>query len=143
MKNMKLELRHIVPYLPHKLKVVCEGEKTNISWISTNNIAIIRPNSNGEIKRIKWEHAYLNVKPILRPITDLNLRWIKENIQDDITDFRFNRNKLGFSLEVYVSSFFWTGTSYEEISKLFEHHFDVFGLINEGLAININYLKNV
>jgi hypothetical protein len=33
-------------------------------------------------------------------------------------------------------------TNYEDIVKLFEWHFDVFGLIDAGLAIDINTLDD-
>jgi hypothetical protein len=31
---------------------------------------------------------------------------------------------------------------HQDVQKLFEWHFDVFGLISKGLAIDINTLKN-
>jgi hypothetical protein len=82
---MKLEIHHLAPYLPYSLKVIMEGKKTNVAWMSTKNISVIIPDGIGEYKKIHLP--------------------------------------------------------YSVFKNLFEWHFDVFGLIEQGLAIDINTLK--
>ncbi len=50
---------------------------------------------------------------------------------------------LGISLtHTLTGSHVQTGNCYEVWQKLLEMHFDIFGLIEKGLAIDINTLKN-
>ena len=76
----------------------------------------------------------LNYKPILRPLSDLT----KVN---------------GFSLSDMIShdyhNPFWLPENFEvkylmhlDFEKLVSWHFDVFGLIEKGLAIDINTIKD-
>jgi hypothetical protein len=85
--------------------------------------------------------------PILRPLSDLHKYnqigdnsfrdelLLKSELQNDferdfITDYI---DKLHFDKILYAP--------YSIIEKLLEHHFDIFGLIESGLAIDINTLK--
>lgn len=130
----KLKSEHLVPYLPYSLKVVMEGEKTNVAWMSTKNIAVIIPHGIGEFKKIKWEYAHLNIKPILKPLSDLAKEIDNDN--RNITYFAeigiYSKNSRDYILKHPTS------LGYEQIIKLFEWHFDVFGLIPKKLAIDIN-----
>lgn len=69
----KLELKptNLIKYLPYSLKVIMESKKTSVAWMSTKNISVIRPDGVGEYKKIPWKHAHLNIKPILRPLSDI------------------------------------------------------------------------
>lgn len=113
-----IEAKHLTPYLPYSLKVVMEGKKTNVAWMSTKNIAVIRPDGIGEYKRIKWEYAHLNVKPILKPMS-----YLKE-YSPAIYEYGWLPHKNVF------------GMQHLEALVLFENHFDVFGLIDKGLAVS-------
>lgn len=134
---MKLELKHLAPYLPYELK-----------YIFGNNTYIYR-------NTIDFDYEYS--KPILRPLSDItdNLlkqfytgtsegeiiisNYVAENSKDTtmsvsykmmgepFTDIIINRN----SIEL---------TDYWIVTNLLELHFDVFGLIDKGLAIDINTL---
>ena len=116
---MKLELKHLAPYLPYGLKVIrentfIEDDFFTIYGATKDNIYI---NSDGNLVLLS------KVKPILRPLSDLTedllcISWI-ENIQEK-------------ELE--------SECPYEVWQVLFENHFDVLGLIEKGLAININTL---
>lgn len=91
------------------------------------------------------------VKPILRPLSDLTeeievngekfvpIYWLEDKyytmpILQDIN--RFNRLLEEDENWIYQISFIL-------ITHLFEWHFDVFGLIEKGLAINSNSLSEV
>ncbi len=122
----KLELKHLAPYLPYGLKMyydVLMGhtwvlDKTNLNAITDKD------------------------KPILRPLSDLT-----KNIESNkfLNSFSSNIVHKVFKLVEYENSnlyeYILKKTPYGIIGKLFEHHFDVFGLIEKGLAIDINTLK--
>tara|TARA_B110000091_G_C13615724_1_gene390768 strand:- start:391 stop:747 length:357 start_codon:yes stop_codon:yes gene_type:complete len=118
---MKLELKHLAPYLPYGLKYVKYSYNNSpirhdiMQGVSTNGIYAC-----GDITPLSFK----NCKPILRPLSDLtklgsNERWWMTTIDLGIT-------KLG----------------YESIQELLEEHYDIFNLIEKGLAIDINTLEN-
>jgi len=118
----KLELKHIAPYLPYKLKakqfgktleMVCQPHKDN-------HIALFAILVNTQ------------AKPILRPLSDLT-KEIEHNGKKFVPLDRLTSR--GFALANYRK------LPYGDIEKLFEWHFDVFGLIDQGLATDINQLK--
>lgn len=135
---MKLELKYLAPYLPYSLKVVMEGKKTNVAWMSTKNIAVIIPDGIGEYKKIAWKHAVFNIKPILRPISDFcGQRIAKESMSDLSCDYEVVEEIWKLEESNNIDSI-----SYGTINILFKNHVDVFGLIEKGLAIDINTLNN-
>jgi len=159
---MNLELKHIAPYLPYGLKGA-EYENGELFVLAQIDLTKKYP--------IIWEsNSRLNIcrtdcKPILRPLSDLtkeievdgekfvpimNLQKCESEtivseyssdgdktktltityklMGDTFTDFVINRNSIEF-------------TDYKYVSKLVEWHFDLFGLITQGLAIDINTLE--
>ncbi len=112
----KLELKHIKPYKDlqfnsgHFLVGIFEGNDNDIT----------RPLLLSETKGgcIDWEAGLDMVMPYLKPLSDLNGDCeMDEHIIDK-----------GTSAEI----------CWDEWEFLFENHYDVFGLIEKGLAININ-----
>lgn len=105
---MRLELKHLAPYLPYQLEVI-------------NNV-----NRKSELTLDNFNY-YIDkgVKPILRPLSDL------KDFSRAIWKYGMLENEEQPTLKL----------SYNEISVLFENHFDVFGLIPNNLAIDINTLK--
>lgn len=146
----KLELKHLAPYLPYGLKMKSDTmELPLVGFIG--ELLILNDNSN-EVSSMISETFW---KPILKPLSDL-------------TKFREFCGKSQIFMECYFSisaqeetDFYNNGTipeywqininmltngdykhlDYWIIQKLFEWHFDVFGLIPKGLAIDINTLK--
>ena len=130
---MKLELKHLAPYLPYGLKmqvkhssleysVMTLCDKTGLSNIGISDV----------IDDIEC------FKPILRHLSDLT-----EN------EIRIMKNEFGCSYskqeglhfyyyEIGVNDYLESG--YDATNKLLEWHFDVFELIPKGLAIDINIL---
>ena len=112
---MKLELKHLAPYLPYGLKYVKYSDNNSpirhdiMQGVSTNGIYAC-----GDITPLSFK----NCKPILRPLSDLKSNSFRSY------DYLVNEN-------VY---------SFEEYEFIFKNHFDVFGLIPK-FAININTLK--
>lgn len=134
---MKLELKHLAPYLPYRLKIQHIKEKSRAArkeklspFTKTLEPLDLTPFFYGEDD--------FKYKPILRPLSDLTkeeYNFIWENETDfDIVESWVNSS---FDLESKLGWKF----SYHLWSELFKNHFDVFGLIDKGLAIDINTLE--
>ena len=121
---MKLEIKHLAPYLPYSLKV---------SKLHTMHTCL----GIGSIDHIltTQKEAY---KPILRPLSDLTKeieidgkKFVpKESIGliHDISGNNILNFRTGERIDVLCLPYFM-------VEKLFEWHFDVFGLIDQGLAL--------
>ena len=124
---MKLELKHLAPYLPYGLKV----SKIHVmhSHTGIGSIDHVLHSVN------KGKSQY---KPILRPLSDITKF---EDIMDE-----FSEN----SWEIFENAFFVFGRSlncfdtinYTIAELCFKYHLDIFGLIEQGLAIDINTLES-
>lgn len=131
---MELELKHLAPYLPYKLQWQL--------WISENDNGI----REMEAKDIGGICAYENWKPFLRPLSQLTeeiehngdrvdvlkeLGLFKENVSNGkIVDFRTGKQiKIGH-------------LEYARVEILVKYHFDVFALIEQGLALPKEPLSN-
>lgn len=134
---MKLELKHLAPYLPYGLKGLKRFKDTDL----INELDVGRLNG--------WLEPY-SYKPILRPLSDL----IKEVNSFLSVPYLDLMNDLHSDLKVYLEdngelfiidkcNLNMFHISYTRVFDdfLLEHHFDVFGLIEKGLAIDINTLK--
>lgn len=153
----KLELKHLASYLPHQLK----GYTTDKQY--TQSIE----NKTGELTQIDTIDESLVIttgsgyyicgieefKPILRTLTELTkeievngekfipINKIKKEdsdfylVEDDDYIIREKKPMGGWAGYMNTNSLpFWL------TNLLFEWHFDVFGLIEKGLAIDINTL---
>jgi hypothetical protein len=140
---MKLELKHLAPYLPYGLKYIyvlkASGffPKGTIDNMSSLDISLLI--KNNDIK-----------KPILRPLSDLvekiNFKGVvftpikfllsSYDVNNGWDYSNFNDFKV-WAIDENGSPTKETMTLVDYL-KLFEWHFDVFGLIEKGLAIDIN-----
>jgi len=141
---MKLELKHLSPYLPFKLELHYPNNEVNSqdAFLDEHNIG---------------EYLFYPLGlPILRPLSDLTkpmVNYLGENVVPAYSLFRnYKEGKTGLEydltqdgiIEIWISDY-KTGIIYETLvlgdyMKLFKWHFDVFGLIEKGLAIDINTL---
>ena len=116
----KLELKHLAPYLPYGLKIWSRHKKSDnydTYEMSINNINIVM--------------TYDLRKPLLRPLSDFQ----KE------TDLELDNHIIICGerfYDVFKNDFRTMG--YEKFCWFLEQHYDVFGLIEKGLAIDINKL---
>lgn len=145
---VKLELKHLSPYLPYRLKIqhktiFQESGYESVDTLTSYNI----PNVIESDKR----------KPILRPLSDLSRVGCKETTINEHTintllgygDIEFSHFKgdldfihEGNSSQRYDSSKTISFKTFETVrAELLKGHFDVFGLIEKGLAIDINTLE--
>lgn len=138
---MKLELKHLTPYLPYSLDMFVYDDIEELIGLDSLEI---------EIKTISGDYKINEfIKPILRPLSDLNQEVeidgvntipiqklgsrystitcmiYKNTIQLDVNDLS------SINLLHYMITF----------EKLCKMHFDLFGLIDNGLAIDINTVK--
>ncbi len=123
---MKLELKHLAPYLPYGLKlrqpVLRRGFRTRL--ITVNNI----------LDTIERQNI---IKPILRPLSDLTKNDFGGDLIEEFYTLDFEKQILRI-----VEDIRWVNQcDYLLIQLLIEKHYDIFGLIEKGLAIDINTLN--
>lgn len=127
---MQLEIKHVKGYLNHKLKMIfSNGEIIEVKGIVEDVIYY----DTYERRSIHISH----LKPLLRSLSDLT-KEIEHNGEKFVP---MNRAIfLGCRPEWLINDLRDT-MSYKIYEWLIEHHFDVFGLIENNLAIDINTLK--
>lgn len=137
----KLFLELLSFYLPHQLKFkfVEGGVGTLLSINMKTESGRLIDNEDDQ-----WVIDLKNntIKPILRPLSDFvkNLdKW--EHIRDEFSDLSYDH---------FINCFFLFGINensadrleYGQLKLFLKNHFDVFGLIDNGLAIDMNTIKN-
>ena len=129
----KLELRHLAPYLPYGLKIQGQthGDIEELEMLSELSVYVKSQNSTAYGA---WADLF-DIKPLLRTMSELtenemrNLHHLyrpKEMATDKLCDLIF----------------YWGNTTdLFDIQSVFEYlyknHFDVFGLIEKGLAVSL------
>ena len=128
--NNKLKLEDLAPYLPYGLK--CEildyqSDYVGKKYLTMKGYYLLndKPYFNFHNGRDYAGKNTTQFKPILRPLSDLEL--------DEFNNKIFNR-------EYIVCEGVDADLGYYEWCYLLEEHFDIFGLIEKGLAIDINTL---
>jgi len=125
---MKLELKHLAPYLPYGLK--CQLSKHQIKYGETHSLVVngLSIDDSGEVNieflhndDLMFSNTINPVKPILRPLADLTKLGSNET---------WWRDKIALGITSHLN--------YSEIEELLKEHYDVFNLIPAGLAIDIN-----
>lgn len=138
---MELELKHIAPYLPYGLKYKVGSVKNGtyeLIDLGFFHIQLISDIENEEVLTRNIDDE--SIKPILRPLSDLTKEIRHKDVNFIPVEFL---TKEGFNIYVeWIESGFTDiiHSNYKFIQLLLEWHFDVFGLIEQGLAIDINTL---
>ena len=130
----KLELKHLAAYLPYELKVKFSfDDEHDHSFVgidtSQDGIHLISPFGDFGRGNIR------DIKPILRPLSDL-----KEEIEHNGEKFcpaRVMMNDYNYNT---ISSYGYAHVTpinypYRVVEYLFSLHFDIFNLIEKGLAV--------
>ena len=138
---MKLELKHLAPYLPYGLMFMrveenCDRSTLPVTWLGTYYQQETNLNCNS--LRDLLNGNYKEPKLILRPLSDLTkTEFEMDSLHKGAIQFMDETANLPQNSRTsHVGSIM-----YADMLKLFEWHFDVFGLIPEGLAIDINTLE--
>ena len=128
---MKLELKHLVGYLPYGLEMISMNhfEGDEIPWVKwrLHSLSINRPDNPNidEWWNEEGDNYYIesDFKPILKPLSDLTERHF---------------NAWGISEKRFYKQLENGDLPYIVINELYEEHFDVHNLIENELAINIH-----
>ena len=138
----KLELNHLAPYLPYGLK--CLTSKHQIEYGKQHSLEVrgLSIDDDGELNiefihdnDLMFSNRMARVYPELRPMSDLTkeIEHDRERlVPKDWLQMNFPAENIGLNPATW---------SYRVIQKLLEWHFDVFGLIKEGLAVDLNEVK--
>ncbi len=135
---MKLELKHLAPYLPYRVKLNLTRRLFERTNVDIRNCDFRHNYTTNELYLWHNEVTYgwHEIKPILRPLSDYTDITSKamSDLDCDLTDQmdiqEFALKKMSLSSLLYSS-----------FDVLTRNHVDIFGLIPEGLAIDINTLK--
>lgn len=139
----KLTIEDLAPYLPYGLKIDTKGYFYEFI-LTPIELDVASFNEKG------W-------KPILRPLSDLT-KEIEHNRERFMPSEWFEIGDEGNNSEEYdsgniklVKNIQWASLDssghdarrlpYGVVIKLIEWHFDVFGLIEKGLAVDLNTIK--
>ena len=144
-----LELKHILPYLLYKIDILIKRLKYPVSEyiekLSLSNIGVI-------------ENKLYNVKLVLRPLSDLTKeieidgeKFVPiDKILDthsfisDIHISKFRKFKI-IQEQIHIlkdiKELGYKYCDYWFLQYLFEWHFDISGLIEQGLAVDINTIN--
>lgn len=128
----KLTLEHLAPYFPYKLNLLySDGSIRELLFLDVTGIIPV-------------------FKPILRHLSDLPIeinvngeRFVPKHVLIDKYDLKFDEDDY-FFLDYYSigeTDSPWTG--YAIIQQLIQWHFDVFGLIEKDIAVDINQIDNL
>ena len=162
---MELESEHLAPYSPYGLEIQVAGENRDddpeglpriFKMVGVVDGKVVRHNP-GYISNV--EEYFEDVFPILRPLSDLNDKHGEDVVNEHYINILieseykidygvFSHFKGDLSIELNGDSSLYYD-SHKSIDfkvmltiqeQLFGNHYDVFGLIKKGLAIDINTL---
>ena len=137
---MKLTIKHLSAYLPYGLKYQSQHiEGSRIYLMEGINVKYNKIYSNND-----YEWSYITgIKPLLFPLSDLTKEitingetFIPCRYWDDLNRIdMISHCSIDYEYCEYLEHFI--------LEKLLEWHFDVFGLLKNNLAININEINNL
>lgn len=138
----QIEFKHLSPYLQYELNIIVDGFSKPEKLIGLYRNVSDLP----KIHAATYFNSFISlkdIKPILRPLSDLvkeiehngekfvPIEWLDKNIAPS----KKQSNTVTFT-NGYIEMCY-----YSEYQKLFEWHFDVFGLIADGLAVDYNSVE--
>ena len=129
----KIEIKHVAAYLPYKVKIQRNGILRILYGASIDDLFFERDEYPKNIMRVSYEYCKL----VLRPLSELTAAILTDRIGIDISEARafINFAKCGGIMN--IADF----CDYDQVQKLISEHYDVFNLISQGAAININTLE--
>jgi len=126
-----MRLEEIAPYLPYRVKVLRPNKNISLEIVGITKEYILF-NENG----VETYGDFTHCKPILHPLSDLT---------NDEFNFIYENETDSESIEELVhmdsESFRCNKFSYIFWEALFKNHFDVFGLIEKGEAVDISTIQ--
>jgi len=145
----KLELKHLAPYLPYGLRIICIDHIGNemIKDYPTL-LGIDCEKESLKVGSETWRELD-GYKPILHPLLDLTKKIEIDGNKFTPLKVLLNACMKGGEQEqnmlkgISSKGLFLKTAPYWVVQLLFEWHFDVFGLIEKDLAIDTNTLETV
>ncbi|TFD96702.1 hypothetical protein E2605_07735 [Dysgonomonas capnocytophagoides] len=146
----KLELKHIAPYLPYGLQVqiIETGNNRKLISVNANESVVLAADDLNPFSFPRCKPV-TGIKLLLHPLSDL-YKEIDGEIPADILfpkeyysliDFYEEHNR-----ENQIKSFIKDGLNWSDTYSFWEYllskHFDVFSLIDKGLAIDLNSISH-
>jgi hypothetical protein len=151
----KLQLSHIAPYFPYYLKMRyqndCNGycrdgvllKMKHLDDVPNSACFTLEEDENGDFSASGHISMF---KPILRPLSNIFSFFNDSHLFDSDIDIRTFLNEdflksRGIETidEIYELKAEWLPLGF--INTLLKYHFDVFGLIEKGLAIDFTTIK--
>lgn len=140
----ELQLQELSYYLPHVIECVAyDGFRGVLMQLTLKEIDFDFQVKLADGNNFQWSFLE-GVKPILRPLSDLKTE-INHNEEILIPVNWINENFIGAKYDDDIKTIFrfktYSHLPFDLFHKLLEWHFDVFGLIGKGLAVDINTLS--
>lgn len=136
----ELTVEHLAPYLPYGLKVEILNYKCDYVGIRYSKMTSVVLDQGFDVAiGYQGGHAlktFPDFKPILRPLSDykdVNSKAMSDlncDLSSQIQISDFANKKIGIS-----------DLSYTNACVLFQNHVDIFGLIDNDLAVDINTIE--
>lgn len=139
---MKLELKHLLAYSPYGLKAVKALTRIEITAVILETEQIYHTSYLGSKLRVISNIE--DIKPILRPLSDLYKEDLVYLINHHSTDWFSDTNNeslVNDCLEKENLHHYIEFLPFGLVTWFVENHYDIFGLIEKQLAININTLE--
>ena len=149
---MKLDIKHIAPYLPYgvncRYKYLSSDKytKAKLTGVTLREVEttykrkrrgcvgdLIGFEGNNNIQDLKFKLELRPLSSLTKEIEHNGEKFVPMERIKESQRHLFFRNDIDAPLD---------GLQFSEIQKLFSWHFDVFGLIEQGLAIDLNTVKN-
>lgn len=143
----KIELKHLACYLPYGLKIMAKIESqienhpfehcdiVNVNLLSKSLTIRHMVGIDKDVEYITYKN-FEDIKPILRPLSDY-----KDVNEDAMVNLNIDISDQLIIADCANGYFNPQDLMYRVAEICFENHIDVFGLIDKGLAIDINTLK--
>ncbi|KAF5065910.1 hypothetical protein DSECCO2_269010 [anaerobic digester metagenome] len=140
----ELELYKLSYYMPHVIECIADdGFRGVLMQLALKEIDFDFQVKLADGNNFQWRYLE-GVKPILRPLSDLKVE-INQNGKIFTPNNWINENYIGAKYDNGLKTLFGFKT-YQHLpfalfQKLLEWHFDIFNLIDKGLAVDINTLS--
>lgn len=154
---MKLETKHLAAYLPYKLNcLITDNEKEVIDEM----FAVYDDGTACFANVIESSQGFESIKPILRPLIDMNKELFingmfgfipaKRIANEYLNTSYWGANEIGTGVLdkdnkmvnlCFIGNEIVGECPFLIYQSLCEWHFDIFGLIEKGLAVDINKLS--
>ena len=136
---MNLEFKQIACYFPYELKIMQYRDDLKLSFesilisLSNNTLGVTSPRFPFN-ERIQYHESKL----ILRPLSDLTKRIDKD---EDVTFLDWIISEYEIDVIAFTEVNGIERLPYEIMEYLFEWHFDIYNLIKNNLAIDMNTIN--